>query len=176
MNLTLGTLLTIGFTVTFTLILGARIYGYIGEGDPSMLLYVSVPLVISIIVFLLQAANNSDKWFTGFKSILKLLFGSPLIWSLLLTYMMLKIGSTLGEIQKKIGREVVYNMGDQLNYTMGMNLISTIVFILLLYTFSVTEPLVTAINVSGFCSFLLIITAVMNIYFYVELTTKPVLP
>ena len=167
MNLTLGTLLTIGFTVTFTLILGARIYGLIGEGDPSMLLYVSVPLVISIIVFLIQAANNSDQWFKGFKSILKLLFASPLIWSLILAYMMLNIGFTLGKVQKKIGREVIFNMGDQLNYTMAMNLISTIVFIFLLYTFSVTQPLVEAINVSGFCSFLLIITAVMNIYFYV---------
>jgi len=176
MNLTLGTLLTIGFTVTFTLILGARIYGFIGEGDPSMLMFVSVPLVISIIVFLIQAANDSDKWFKGFWSILKLLFATPLLWSLLLSYMMLKIGFTIGNMQKKIGREVIFNMGDQLNYTMGLNLISTIVFTLLLYTFSVTEPLVTAINVSGFCSFLLIITAVMNMYFYVELTTKPVLP
>jgi len=176
MNLTLGTLLTIGFTVTFTLILGARIYGFIGEGDPSMLMFVSVPLVISIIVFLIQAANDSDKWFKGFWSILKLLFATPLLWSLLLSYMMLKIGFTMGNMQKKIGREVIFNMGDQLNYTMGLNLISTIVFTLLLYTFSVTEPLVTAINVSGFCSFLLIITAVMNMYFYVELTTKPVLP
>ena len=176
MNLTLGTLLTIGFTVSFTLILGARIYGYIGEGDPSMLMFVSVPLVISIIVFLIQAANDSDKWFKGFWSILKLLFATPLLWSLLLSYMMLKIGFTMGNMQKKIGREVIFNMGDQLNYTMALNLISTIIFILLLYTFSVTEPLVTAINVSGFCSFLLIITAVMNMYFYVELTTKPVLP
>jgi len=176
MNLTLGTLLTIGFTITFVLILGARIYGVIGEGDPSMLLFVSVPLVISIIVFLIQAANNSDQWFKGFGSILKLLFATPLIWSLILSYMMLNIGFTLGNIQKKIGKEVISNMGDQLNYTMGMNLISTIFFIFLLYTFSVTEPLTTAINVSGFCSFLLIITAVMNIYFYVELTTKPVMP
>lgn len=176
MNLTLGTLLTIGFTVTFTLILGARIYGFIGQGDPSMLMFVSVPLVISIIVFLIQAANDSDKWFKGFWSILKLLFATPLLWSLLLSYMMLKIGFTMGDIQKKVGIEVISNMGDQLNYTMALNLISTIIFTLLLYTFSVTEPLVTAINVSGFCSFLLIITAVMNMYFYVELTTKPVLP
>lgn len=176
MNLTLGTLLTIGFTVTFTLVLGARMYGLIGEGDPSMLLYISVPLVISIIVFLIQAANDSDKWFKGFWSILKLLFASPLLWSLLLAYMMMKIGLTIRTLQNSIGRDVIYNMGDQLNYTLGMNLISTIIFVLLLYTFSVNEPLVTAVNVSGLCSFLLIITAIMNIYFYVELTTKPVLP
>jgi len=172
----LGKYLFIGFILAFTIILAARIFGLLGNGDPSDFGYASVPLGLSIIAFLIKATDESDIWYKGFKSILKLLFLTPLLWSIILIFMITKIGSGLIYAKDKMGLETIYNMGDNLYYTMGMNLITAIVFTLLLWKVSVSEPLVTAVNVSGFCSFLLIITAIMNIHFYVELTTKPVLP
>tara|TARA_B110000008_G_scaffold274021_1_gene309182 strand:+ start:7127 stop:7651 length:525 start_codon:yes stop_codon:yes gene_type:complete len=172
----LGKYLFIGFILAFTLLLAARIFGLLGNGDPSDFGYASVPLGLSIVSFLIKATDESDQWFKGFKSILKLLFLTPLLWSVVLVLMITKIGSGLIHAKNQMGVETIYNMGDNLYYTMGMNLITAIIFVLLLWKFSVTEPLVTAVNVSGFCSFLLIITAIMNIHFYVELTTKPVLP
>lgn len=172
----LGKLLTLGFIISLIILIAIRMFGILGDKNPSSLIFISAPLVISLIVFLIQAIDTQEQWYTGAKSILKFVFVSPFFWSIILTLMLVKIGGTMIYIENNVGKEALFNTGDLLNYTMGVNLVTALIYSCLLYFFNASETLVKAINITGLCSFLLILCAIVNIYFYVEITTKPVLP
>lgn len=164
------------FTAAVILLITLRIFGILGKEDPGALAYLTLPLVISIVIFLLQAKDTLKEWYTGFSSILKLVFLSPLLWSLILTYMLIRVGTKIIEIKGSIGEEVLYGTGDLYNYTIYANILSSLIYSILLFMYSAKEKALYMVNVTGLCAFLLVITAIVNIYFYVEVTTKPVLP
>ena len=174
--ITLGKLYTLALILGMLIIITLRIFGILGEPSPDSLIFISVPLVISLIIFLIQALDTKSQWYTGINSLLKFIFISPLFYSVILAYMLMRIGGTMLYIKNSIGADVFYNTGDLLTYVMVANLVTSLIYCCMLFFFNASEPLVKAVNITGFCSFLLILTAIVNIYFYVEITTKPVLP
>lgn len=163
------------FVAAIIILITLRIFGILGKANPGALSYTVLPLVISIIIFLIQAKDTKDQWYTGIPSLLKFIFLSPLIWSFILAYMLMKVGLKILEIQRTIGDGPLYGTGNLLTYTMACNLISAFFYSILLFLFDAKEKMVYMVNIAGLCSFLLVITAITNIYFYVEITTKPVL-
>ena len=102
----LGKYLYIGFIVAYTIILAARIFGYLGNGDPTDFGYAVIPLGLSVISFLIKATDESETWYKGFKSILKLIFLTPLLWSFILAYMIVKIGLGMKNTKNKIKKHI----------------------------------------------------------------------
>jgi len=164
------------FVIACIALITLRIFGILGKANPGSLVYTAVPLVISIIVFLIQAKETSKEWYTGIPSLLKLVFLSPLLWSFLLAFMLVKVGLKILEIQNSIGDGPLYGTGNLLTYTMASNLLSAFLYAALLMLYDSREDISVLVNFAGMCAFLLTITAICNIYFYVEITTKPVLP